>query len=150
MENTQKTLVKPLFKHSEGTTVAPMPPRKSAEEKMYILLIMYNDESRQQTFYSCLGRTDATRDGKYAVQDGANLNDSRVLLEGKPIEDSVNLYWFMKKMQGIIVDPDFDIDDFMVGDPDELVSASTVDMPEQYNPVYTDNNTDVDDDSRNV
>lgn len=134
----QQRLVKPMFKLPEGAP-AYMPPRKSPEEKKYYLLIAFKNEDRDPTWQECTGRAEAYDEAKRFVLDNADVEMSRVFVEGVIIGEEVNLFWFLSKMKEVYQDASFDVTDYMEGDPQEAVDLSTADMeeiPQQVNSFY--------------
>lgn len=141
MEKRVKPLVNPIIKLTESDPRPNMPPKIHPEHKLYILLITYKEGSEPQTFIDCIGRTETYNCAKTYITDGADVFESRVLVEGIAIEKCVNLYAFMKKMEMIYTDDDFSVEDFFVGDPPELVELSLKDnyneeIPSQVNICY--------------
>lgn len=92
---------------------------KSPEEKEYILLFFFSDDCRE--FEDVIGRTEAYRKAKAYTEEGADVYASTVLVEGVPIEKRVNLYTFLKKMEAIFVDDNFNVEDYVVADDPETV-----------------------------
>lgn len=135
----QKTLVKPLFKYPNGqvpeTTV--MPPRKSPEEKRYYILIRFKNDLHESVWEECYGRTEATRTARQYVLEGADLETSLVFVEDGTVDPNVSLYWFLKKMETAVPDTQFEIDDYMDGDPESVVAASISEIPTQVDSMYS-------------
>lgn len=124
-----KLLTKPMFKLPEGAPT-DLPPRKSPEEKKYYLLIVFKNDDRDPTWIDCIGRTEAYDQAKRYVLDNADVEASKVLVEFGVVGNEANLYWFLVKMKEVFQDSSFDVADYMEGDIQEAVDASTNAIPE--------------------
>lgn len=128
MVNTpEKKLFKPVERIQKGQPMPTgMPPRENP--KLYCLLISYKDRDELSWKFS-LGREEAIDDIKDYIRADADIEKSVVLVNGGDMASPVSLYWFMKKMQEIGLSKDFDIDEYLEGDCQELVEASLAEAP---------------------
>lgn len=135
----ERTLVKPLIKYPEGQIpeTTTMPPRKTAEEKRYYVLIRFNGNVDETTWEECYGRSEATHVARQYVLEGADLERSLVFVEDGTVDPKVSLYWFLKMMESYFPDPNFDVEDYMAGDPESTVEASKTEIPTQVSSVYS-------------
>lgn len=147
MEQNQRHLTKPLIKYPEGQTPAQtiVPPRKSPEEKKYYILVHYKDDIHDPTWKECFGRTEAVHEARLYTMENADLERSVVFVEGVTVDPEVTLYWFLKKMEDLFPDSSFDVDEYMMGDPESTVAASVTDIPVQVSSFLTDEDPDTGD-----
>lgn len=138
----EKTLINPMRKLSDEERVRPqpMPPERTPEERIYVILAVFKNDSREQTFRMCLGRSEAAEEGRLLVLDNADLDESRVFMDHQTIKDAISLYWFMVRCEqvGAITDKEFHIDDYMEGDPVETFEEANIreQIPEQIVSTY--------------
>lgn len=143
MELPEKKLFKPVERIQKGQPMPTgMPPKKSAEEKLYYLLIVYKEDCNDPTWKQCIGRTDTIDEAVVYIRDNADLERSLVLVEGVVVEKSISLYWFMRRMQEVGAIQNFDIEEFMEADCQEAVKASLADIPEQVSVMNNDFDVD--------
>ena len=92
-------------------------PEKSAEEKVYlVLLVFWDNEDQSRWWTKVTGRTAAYNTIKENI-DGCDIYESMVMVEGSLLEEAATVYDFMKYVQdkGYIEDTTFDIEDYNVG-----------------------------------
>lgn len=101
--------------------------KKSPEEKEYIILYDYADDSM---FKICQGREDTYTMIKYLMLNNElepDIHNSCVLVEGVLPENRISIYEFMKHMEQFFSD-NFDIEDYNTGDDtDESEPSDTTD-----------------------
>lgn len=147
----EKKLIKPAFfvdreEMNEKGLITPAvfeEKKKSPEEKMYLVLVVFNSNGSDVNecyFDFITGRTEVR---SYIVCniDELDIHESKILVEGVILENMISVYEFMKHVE-IHFNDGFDIEDYNSGDNVEEETTNNILNEDEEGYVESEDNND--------
>lgn len=150
IKETPKQIKTPVFK----TKICPLSfeediPKKDTEEKMYLLLLVSNEDSDNKTWNICYGRTETYEYLKSIISE-INIKESLILTETYKIdkktqkgywflispEEALSVYAFFKHLEALINDTGFDIEDYNIDRDSSYYKMNEEEMSNTFGESY--------------